>query len=265
MVLHARGVTDDAAYCYRQAARFDAADMRWPYLLGVNLARADPEAAVASFDAARTLGRSTVPLQLHRGAALLAMGRLDAAADAYRAALALDDRSVPALVGLGQTAAARGNLQASRPYLARALSSAPPQQRREAYAALARVERRLGNRDAARKAARRAAALPQSGAWFADPLRDEMLRYRVTSMAALELAKRRYLRGDLRGALGYLDQAIERKPDFARAYYNRALIKQALGELEAAIADLDDSIRLDPTFPDAQHARSTLLAGRANR
>jgi len=57
------------------------------------------------------------------------------------------------------------------------------------------------------------------------------------------------LRGDFGGCIADLTKAIELKPDFAVAYFNRANAKQATGDLDGALSDYAKAIELKPDFP----------------
>jgi tetratricopeptide (TPR) repeat protein len=50
-------------------------------------------------------------------------------------------------------------------------------------------------------------------------------------------------------------EAIRLKPDYAEAFYNRALARDAKGDLEGAIADYNEAIHLKPDFADAFNNR----------
>lgn len=55
-------------------------------------------------------------------------------------------------------------------------------------------------------------------------------------------------------------QAIQLNPNYAKAYYNRALTHQRLGELEAAVADYSEALRLHPDYARAYHNRGIARA-----
>jgi tetratricopeptide (TPR) repeat protein len=54
-------------------------------------------------------------------------------------------------------------------------------------------------------------------------------------------------------AIASYDKAIEFKPDYAKAFYNRALCHSLMGNLEMALADLTTAFHLNPE-PDRQLA-----------
>ena len=53
-------------------------------------------------------------------------------------------------------------------------------------------------------------------------------------------------KGDLDGAIADWDKAIALKPDFADAYHNRGVVKRGKGDLDGAIADFDQALALKP-------------------
>ena len=57
------------------------------------------------------------------------------------------------------------------------------------------------------------------------------------------------------GAIADFDEAIRLKSDFAEAYNNRGAAKNALGRHNAAIANCDEAIRLSPDYAEAYNNR----------
>ncbi len=56
-------------------------------------------------------------------------------------------------------------------------------------------------------------------------------------------------------ALADFDQAIRLKPDYAAAYGNRGIAKGSLGQYESALADFDQAIRLKPDYIEIYYSR----------
>ena len=65
-------------------------------------------------------------------------------------------------------------------------------------------------------------------------------------------------RGDLDGALGDLEKAIEIQPRLAEAYNNRAGVHYVKGNLKAALDDMNRLIELKPRFAEAYYNRAGL-------
>ena len=62
---------------------------------------------------------------------------------------------------------------------------------------------------------------------------------------------------DYSGAIKDYTAAIQLKPDYVNAYYNRGYAKGELGQHAAAIADFDIVIRLKPDYAEAYYNRGT--------
>jgi tetratricopeptide (TPR) repeat protein len=65
----------------------------------------------------------------------------------------------------------------------------------------------------------------------------------------------RQAKGDLEGELQDYNDAIRLKPDYAKAFNNRGNVRQAKGDLEAALADYNEAIRLKPDYANAFYNR----------
>jgi tetratricopeptide (TPR) repeat protein len=64
---------------------------------------------------------------------------------------------------------------------------------------------------------------------------------------------------DVNGALNDYIKAIQIKPDFAQAYYNRGIMKaEIIRDYEGAMKDLNRSIEIDPEYYDAFVNRGVL-------
>lgn len=61
--------------------------------------------------------------------------------------------------------------------------------------------------------------------------------------------------GNHRLAISFLDEALQRQPDFAFAFHNRGLAYHNQGNHELAIADFDEALRLEPDFAFAFNNR----------
>jgi tetratricopeptide (TPR) repeat protein len=70
--------------------------------------------------------------------------------------------------------------------------------------------------------------------------------------------------GNLDGAIGAFDQAIELQPHLAFAYLNRGLVRQRQGDIDGAIADLDQAVRYAPTAARGYYQRSVMLRERGD-
>ena len=66
---------------------------------------------------------------------------------------------------------------------------------------------------------------------------------------------RKLTSGDLPGSLADLDRAVQMRPDWAEAYYNRGLAKIGVGDLRGALSDLDRTVALRRTAREAYYNR----------
>ena len=66
--------------------------------------------------------------------------------------------------------------------------------------------------------------------------------------------------GDTARAMDVFNQLLARKPDFAQAFYGRAMAYQGAGNQAEALKDLEQAIRLDPRNPQYQAARAHIAA-----
>lgn len=64
---------------------------------------------------------------------------------------------------------------------------------------------------------------------------------------------------DLAGARDVLDQAIERAPDYAEAWNQRAFVLFLQGELDASLEDVDRAIELEPRHFGALSGKALIL------
>lgn len=66
--------------------------------------------------------------------------------------------------------------------------------------------------------------------------------------------------GDRDKAMADFDLIVERDSQFARAYYRRSFLWLWKKDYRRALSDLDEAIRLEPTYPDSHFHRAALLA-----
>jgi tetratricopeptide (TPR) repeat protein len=71
----------------------------------------------------------------------------------------------------------------------------------------------------------------------------------------LEQGNEKYRNQDYQGAFADYDRAIQLKPDYAIAYYNRGGVRSALGDKKGAISDFDRAIQLNSDDATTYHNR----------
>jgi tetratricopeptide (TPR) repeat protein len=91
---------------------------------------------------------------------------------------------------------------------------------------------------------------------------NESLSKRLDAQAAIEFFKgiKYGNKGELVLAFSYFSKAINTAPDFATAYYERAIINGRLNLYHQAIADFSRAIELDPQDGAAYHNRGLASA-----
>jgi tetratricopeptide (TPR) repeat protein len=62
----------------------------------------------------------------------------------------------------------------------------------------------------------------------------------------------------------FYTEAIRLKPDYADAFYNRAVARDAKGDLDGALKDYSEAIRLEPGGPDVYHNRAIARRGKGD-
>jgi tetratricopeptide (TPR) repeat protein len=72
-------------------------------------------------------------------------------------------------------------------------------------------------------------------------------------------------KGDLERALKDYDEAIRLKPDYAKAFNNRGVARRAKGDLEGALDDCAEAIRLNPDHANAFNNRGASRAGKGDQ
>ena len=65
--------------------------------------------------------------------------------------------------------------------------------------------------------------------------------------------------GKLQEAIGSYDKATQIKPDYAEAYYNRGITLQELGKLQEAIGSYDKATQIKPDYAEAYYNRGIAL------
>jgi tetratricopeptide (TPR) repeat protein len=75
----------------------------------------------------------------------------------------------------------------------------------------------------------------------------------------------RKAKGDLDGALSDYDEAIRLKPDYTVAFNNRGIARQEKGDLSGALSDYDEAIRLKPDYAVAFNNRGAARQAKGDR
>jgi len=206
--------------------------------------------------------------QLVEAARLAAAGD-PGAEDAYERALALDPSNPDALLGRGYLRSRAGRYDEARADFEAALKNGAP--KAEAFTALGYDAARRGDfAEAAKQFGAALEASPGNDAaatglayaqlWQADPHQAER-RSEITdavvppdypsgAAAAFRSGIHQLRARDMTGAANALGAAVDSAPNWADAYYNRALVYEEQGRTGAARSDFESYLRLRPGAED---------------
>ena len=143
---------------YKEAAKLNSSDFRWPYFCAISLSQMGSGESLRWFEQAVKIKPDYVPLRVHYGDALFHAGKIDMAGAQYRQAIAQDPAAAHAFFGLAQIAFSKGDMPASRTNLQKAFEINPSFG--EAYNLLASVCRRMNDTNCAQQASNAAKDLP---------------------------------------------------------------------------------------------------------
>jgi tetratricopeptide (TPR) repeat protein len=244
IVLRAYRQHPEADRCFQVAADLDPDDGRWPYLMGIHLADTDPAAAALWLQRA---ARGTVPDEAREtvvarlAETLIATGR---PAEAL-AVLGPDPvASGPRIrLAAARAAAATGDDRAAAEFLA-ALADYPPAVR-QVLLLRSEICRRQGRTSYADHLAGRAADVPL-GEW-PDPLAD-LVRSRDLSRGGRLDEAARLLRAGQPFEAERLLRRLTEGPSASdpRAFVGLAEVREARGDRKGALEALAQAVRVDP-------------------
>jgi tetratricopeptide (TPR) repeat protein len=244
IVLRAYRQHPEADQCFHVAAALDPADGRWPYLIGVHLAGTDPAAAVPWLERAARgtvipAARDTVQARLAE--TLLAAGR---PADALAAIGPDPAASSPRIrLAAAQAAMAVGDDRAAAEYLGDPVDYPPAA--RQALLLCSGVCRRRGRTSYADYLAGLAADAPT--ALWPDPLADPIQSRDLSPGGRLDEAARLLRAGQAAGAERLL-RPLTAGPAASdpRAFVGLAEVRESRGDLKGAMDALIQAVRIDP-------------------
>lgn len=206
----------EARRCFHAAERLDPKDPRWPYFLGLMLAAASPEDAIAALQRSVALCGNEPELPRLRLARLLAeSGRADEAERELRELLRTKAEFAPAVLALAHLVHARGDWTN-----AVALAQRCQADRRTARASaslLSSLYQRLGSASEALNARNRAAASPPDLA-VADPFESSLTGVRTDARDLSDRAQRFLMAGQSQEAGPLVEQLIREHPQFAESW-----------------------------------------------
>lgn len=240
MVFQAHELFDEAAESYAVAEGL-AEDFRWPYLRAQCLREVRKlDVADEALDRALSRNPGYPPLYVLRGelSELLDDGRAEAA---YREALEVDERSAPAHFALGRLALSAGEIESSREHLETAARLSP--EAGAVQATLARLYRRLGDRERALEAAALARELHPE-VTLDDPVMASVAEEAVSVVGLQSRAVEAAARGDAPRAELLLRRMVELRPEDPDLHYNLGNNLSRQGRSEEAGSQYREALAL---------------------
>jgi tetratricopeptide (TPR) repeat protein len=251
---HAYGLLDAAVASYREAARLDPREQRWPYLLGqAERSRSDVAAARAALESALALGPYP-PAHVALAEIALAEGDGNTAVAAAERALALIPHDAAALAALGQAKLSLRDYAGAAKALEAALAALPQADR--LHYPLALAYRGLGDAERAKK---ELALVGKTGARTPDPYLDELDAARTGELAPLLKARRAAAAGDWQSAATELRKAVAANPESVRARVDLGAALSMIGDTAGARGELQAALARDPGNVTAHFDLAVLL------
>lgn len=235
MLLHAYGQHDLALAFLSRAGRLDPSQLRWPYYLGMSLAKLGraAEAAEAFRECIRRDGRYR-PAKRRLAEVLLAGDETDLSRDVFRELVAADPNDARALHGLGKAEAAAGELEAAVQHLRRAVESAPAFG--QAHYALALAYRELGEEQRSAEHLDLYARHRESEPAADDPLASAVAGLRVSAAEYLKRGVEAMEAGRPGDAVSLHVRALQEDSSLTQAHVNLVILYGSMKRSEDAAA-----------------------------
>lgn len=247
MILLAHQLYADADCCFREAARLNPAAPSWPYGRALIAFKLHPEEslgfllqAVSAPDRFPSEYVSAARLQLAE--VYLEQEQLEQAEKLFEEEWRRQPSDPRAALGLGMIALVRNDLRHAEDYLGKAQVS--PLARKRATLQLAVLFRRRGDLEAAGRADRDLAAMPDDPPW-PDLFREEIDQLRVGHYAWLQQESALEDQHRFAEAATLYLQEARMKPT-ARAYARAGFNLARAGDYEQALKLLEEAVRREP-------------------
>ncbi len=255
----------EADACYREAARLNPSDPRWPYARGLMALKRDSEHALPLLRHAATASDS-VPryssfIHLRLAEALLERQETEEAEQLFRKEWERAPGNPRAALSLGRIALARGDDRAAQDFLTAALDH--PSSRRSARSHLAALAHSRGDAAAAAEYERQAAALPYDQVW------PDLFLEEVVSMRVGRIRRELDLR-DLEDKHRYAEAVRLYLEEIARQPTSEACVGAGrnlarLRRYDQAMPLLRRGVELDANSPLAHYTLALVLFSQAEK
>lgn len=233
MLLHAYGRHDLAVAFLSRAGELDPNQLRWPYYLGISLAKLGRGAEAA--EAFRECIRRDAgyrPARQRLADVLLADDEIDRSLDVFRELVAANPDDARALHGLGKAEAAAGQLEAAVQHLRRAIQSAPAFG--QAHYALALAYRELGEEEKSSEHLELYVRHRESEPAADDPLASAVAGLRVSAAEFLKRGVEAMEAGRPGDAESLHVRALQEDPLLTQAHVNLVILYGSMERSEDA-------------------------------
>lgn len=241
-VLHAYGLLDAAAVCYRNALVLKPNEFAWYYYLAVLAQEAGALDQAKTYLQKAKARDDQYPALFNRlGEVALAAGQLDEAEAAFQREQKLSSPSASALFGLGRVAMARDDYALAEDYFKRTLAILPAANR--VYYSLGMAYRGKGNRELAAFCLKRAGKI---GPRPVDALLTDVERMARGARVFLINAKTSFEAGDYESALTLYRKGLATNPKNVTALVGIGSALGALDQKDEALEAYQQALALEP-------------------
>ena len=240
----------EAQECLQHAERFDPADARWPYFLGVSLLPTDAEAALDGLRRAVERNADQHPAVRRRLANILAEnGNYDEARQHYQIILNRWNDEPGATLGMGRLLCAEGQFEQALEYLSKAAES--PCTARSAHPLLITTFHRLGQPENAARYEQRLAGLPADQT-LPDPYVEEASQLRVGLRAFVDYGGMQLKHGHTAEAKTLAERAVKTYPESPEAWMLMTRVHLVEQRFDAAIESASKAVQFGPQMVETQ-------------
>lgn len=255
MVFSAHEYSTESIACFREAARLDKGDVRWPYLLGVALENGDPASSLAAYHEAISRDRDLVLPKLRLAELSLTVGNLDVAEDLLNQLIARVPSDARVQYRMAQLLFRRGRLEEAMSCALAAQASAP--QHRMIAELLTRLRHSPGLKVVALRGTEATVSAEPTETGWPDPMLEEVRQFRRDAYWRADQAQQMIAAGDVVTGLAELETAVSDAPDdwTLRTQLGRAYI--SANRRDEAERLLSDSIERFPAAFDLFRLRGS--------
>lgn len=255
MVFSAHEYSAESIACFREAARLDKGDVRWPYLLAVGLENSDPVGSVAAYHETISRDQGLVLPRLRLAELSLTLGELNVAEDQLNQLVDRAPSDARVQYRMAQLMFRRGRLEKAMSCALAAQASAP--QHRMIAELLTRLRHSPGLKNVAPQGLEAAINTEATETGWPDPMLEDVRQFRRDAYWRADQAQQMIAAGDVVTGFAELEAAVTDAPDdwTLRAQLGRAYI--SANRREDAERFLSDAIERFPVAFDLFRLRGS--------